>query len=112
MLHCLLVGGLNAGKRLNVRADGKFIELKTVSHLKPITRAGEEPEPVYVKDAYELHPLQLVDSDTDKPTTIMLGVTAGKRLTWGVGELIRAYCESVEIRRKENDETEGDLPNP
>ena len=105
MMHCLLVGGLNAGRRLDVRADAKFIELKTLSHLKPIIKAGDDPEKVYIKDIYEIHPFQIVDTGApDKPTVICIGVTAGKELTWAFGEMVRAYCEEVETRRKQGDE--------
>lgn len=105
MSHCLLVGGLNAGKRLDVRADAKFIELKTLSHLKPIIKAGDEPERIFIKEIYEVHPFQIVDTGKpDKPTVICIGVTQGKELTWAFGEMIRAYCENVETRRKADDE--------
>lgn len=104
LIHCLLVGGLNAAKRLDVKSDAQFIELKTLSHLRPIVKMEEEPEPVYIKEIYEIHPFSLTDSQTpDKPALIAIGVPADKKLTWAMGELIRAYCEQHNLREKEHD---------
>lgn len=106
MIHCLLIGGRCAGRRIDVRSDGKYIELQTLSHLKPIVRPGEEPEKVYIKEVYEIHPFQMVDTQTpDKPAVIAIGVPADKKLTWAFGEMVRAYCEQTEERMKENENT-------
>lgn len=94
----IVVGGCAAGSVLpRVRADAKIIELAAPLYRKPLESPDQEqPEIVYMRDQYEIHPIALTNSDApDRASLVGIAAVKGMTLTEAFSLLISAYSAKV-----------------
>ena len=97
-IDVVTVGGVAGGQVLRgVRADADFFELRRPEYIKPLASSGElNPELAHESETYELHVLELHNSDQpNKPHVFGVAVAVPETLTFAFTELVVAYVEKV-----------------
>ena len=97
-IDVVTVGGVAGGQVLRgVRADADFFALRRPDYIKPLSSSGEmNPDLAYDEQIYELHVLELVNSDQpNKPHIFGVAVVEGDTLTSAFTDLVVAYVEKI-----------------
>lgn len=96
-IDVVTVGGVAGGQVLRgVRADAQFFELRRPEYIKPLSSSGEvSPELSYEAQKYELHVMELQNSDGNKPHIFGIAVVEGESLTWAFTQLVVGYVEKI-----------------
>ena len=97
-IDVVTVGGVAGGQVLRgVKADADFFVLRRPEYIKPLSSAGEvNPDLAYEEQVYELHVLELVNSDQpNKPHIFGIAVVEGETLTGAFTDLVVAYVEKI-----------------
>lgn len=99
-IDVVVVGGVAKGQLLRgVDPTAQFFELRRPDYIKPITYSKQlDPEVMHESDTYELHVMELRNSDNPTPSLMGIGVITGdegQSLTWAMKEMIVAYVEKV-----------------
>lgn len=97
-IDVVTVGGVAGGQVLRgVNADADFFALRRPQYIKPLASTGEvNPELAYDEQIYELHVLELTNSDQpNKPHIFGVAVVEGQSLTYAFTELVVAYVEKI-----------------
>jgi hypothetical protein len=99
-MDCIVVGGCANGVILHkIRMDAQWIELKRPDYIKPLPSAfATMPEVMHESDKYEIHAIQLVNSETNSPAIFAIGVVDGMSLTDAFSELCKSHVEGVTQR--------------
>ena len=97
-IDAVTVGGVAGGQVLRgVQADAQFFELRRPEYIKPLASSGEmSPELSYESQVYELHVLELTNTDQpNKPHIFGIAVVEGESLTWAFTQLVVGYVEKI-----------------
>ena len=97
-IDVVTVGGVAGGQVLRgVKADADFFLLRRPDYIKPIESSGQlNPDLAYDEQVYELHVLELTNSDQpNKPHIFGVAVVEGETLTSAFTDLVVAYVEKI-----------------
>ena len=103
-MDCIVIGGCADGTILQkIRMDAQWINLKRPDYIKPLASAQQDmPEVVNEDDNYEIHAIQLVNTNftPGQPRSAIfgIGVVEGKSLTEAFSELCKSHVEVVTQR--------------
>ena len=104
-MNTIFVGGVAAGVVLDIAPDALRIELKSRDiFIKPLesVRPIRESDKVMERDLYDIHPIEIhnlqrgPEVGPPAPMLFGIGVVEHQQLSWGLQELITAYCEKIE----------------
>ena len=98
-MDAIVIGGCANGLILQrIRMDASWIELKRPEYIKPLASAFEDmPEVMHESDKYEVHAIQLVNSNRHA-AVFGLAVVEGMELTEAFSELCKSHVEVVTQR--------------
>lgn len=98
-MDAIVIGGCANGVVLQkIRMDASWIELKRPDYIKPLASAFEKmPEVVNESDKYEVHAIQLTNSNRHQ-AVFGLCVVEGMSLTEAFSELCKSHVEVVTQR--------------
>lgn len=99
-MDAIIIGGCANGVIMQkIRMDAQWIELKRPDYIKPLASAFETmPEVMHESDKYEIHAIQLINSETNSPAIFGIGVVEGMSLTDAFSELCKSHVEGVTQR--------------
>ncbi len=99
-MDAIVVGGCANGLILQrIRMDASWIELKRPDYIKPLASAFEDmPDVMHESDKYEVHAIQLVNTETNAPAIFGIAVVEGMSLTDAFSELCKSHVEGVTQR--------------
>lgn len=99
-MDAIIIGGCANGVVMQkIRMDAQWIELKRPEYIKPLPSAFETmPEVMHESDKYEIHAIQLVNSETNAAAVFGIGVVEGMSLTDAFSELCKSHVEGVTQR--------------
>lgn len=93
-MDCVVVGGAANGLILKeIRPDAQWIELARPDYIKPLASSFQNtPEVMHEKDVYEIHPLELHNSDNPAvPNIFGIAVVEGQSLTWAFSQIVTGF---------------------
>lgn len=99
-MDCVVVGGCANGVILQkIRMDAQWIELQRPEYIKPIASAYESvPEVMSESDKYEIHAIQLTNTQDRTRAVFGIAVVEGMKLTDAFSELVKSHVETVTQR--------------
>lgn len=93
-IDVVIVGGCANGLVLkHVRPDAQWFELRRPDYIKPLAASFQDrPEIAHTSDKYELHPIELHNSDDPAvPVLFGIAVVEGQSLTWALTQLVTGF---------------------
>jgi hypothetical protein len=95
-MDCIVVGGCANGIVLQkIRMDAQFIELKRPEYIKPLEAVDAMPEAASESDVYEIHAIQLVNTQDRSQAVFGIACVEGMKLTDAFSEIVKSHVEGV-----------------